>query len=765
MSSQEEIKRYPGIRSFEWEDKQIFFGRDQEIEELFSLIRVNPLVVLFAKSGIGKTSLLNAGIMPLLTDVHPMPIRFQQIDTPPIEKVTSFIQPLAVEEFLQKYASGHSGLWELLKSRELKPFEDVKPILFIFDQFEEFFAHQETHRQALAQELAYLINNQLPGRVQERLLKVPREERTHEMMGWFTPVNVKFLFIIRSDKLHLMNELSKRIPNILHTRFLLEPLKGAQARKAIIHPAQLKGEQFQSLPFLYSSELLDDIEKNLQNEKGEIESWQLQIICEHIEGQVLQLQEQSENEVTAGPHLLGGRKGIERILNNFYKSKIAELPTDGERKAAKAILEKRMVEQGRRIRADERVLLRDIGVDTNLLQKLVDKRLLRVENTSVGRSYEISHDTLVPAILQEKKILDSDFTTRGIKSFDWQFILGSLQERTCVVILGNDFYQDQDGATYRDLLLRISDLYEEDFLYLENEGLFEIPSKGITRIRLERLLKNLSDRLDAGERYRLLARLNFPLLITLSSDNLLMNTFQQERMPFIHGFFDKTKRQAWKEDFSGTKRPVLYQLMGSIAHPDSLVLTNEDIFEHLEKLSHPSSLPVSLEAALQKARLFLFIGVNFKNWYVKPILWRLLRKAKGLKMAVGDSNQYDTETALHFKGTFGINFIDVNSMEFLKELAVRQQELGMENTLDKSAGIENIKALLRDGNTSEALESLLVFLNTIGDEGLALEARMLSSRINELNSRQFSGTLSGQDFRIKTNQTSQAILDLLNRVK
>ena len=57
---------YIGPRPYERSDSARFFGRDQEARALFSLIVANRVVVLYAQSGAGKTSLLNAQVTPLL---------------------------------------------------------------------------------------------------------------------------------------------------------------------------------------------------------------------------------------------------------------------------------------------------------------------------------------------------------------------------------------------------------------------------------------------------------------------------------------------------------------------------------------------------------------------------------------------------------------------------------------------------------------------------------------------------------------------------
>src|SRR5262245_32138328 len=59
-------ERYVGPRPFEPQDRDIFFGRDGETLDLVSLVVAYRVVLLYAASGAGKTSLLNAGLVPAL---------------------------------------------------------------------------------------------------------------------------------------------------------------------------------------------------------------------------------------------------------------------------------------------------------------------------------------------------------------------------------------------------------------------------------------------------------------------------------------------------------------------------------------------------------------------------------------------------------------------------------------------------------------------------------------------------------------------------
>jgi hypothetical protein len=60
------ISRYPGTRPFEAAEKHLFYGREREINDLTRLTILERLVVLFGKSGYGKSSLLQAGVLPKL---------------------------------------------------------------------------------------------------------------------------------------------------------------------------------------------------------------------------------------------------------------------------------------------------------------------------------------------------------------------------------------------------------------------------------------------------------------------------------------------------------------------------------------------------------------------------------------------------------------------------------------------------------------------------------------------------------------------------
>ena len=59
-----------GPRPFETSERHLFYGRDRESRVLTNLIATLPAVIVYAPSGTGKSSLLNAGVIPALKSSH-----------------------------------------------------------------------------------------------------------------------------------------------------------------------------------------------------------------------------------------------------------------------------------------------------------------------------------------------------------------------------------------------------------------------------------------------------------------------------------------------------------------------------------------------------------------------------------------------------------------------------------------------------------------------------------------------------------------------
>ncbi len=74
MNAIDERHPWLGLDSFSEDTRGFFFGRDDEVAELARRVQRKLLTVLFGQSGLGKTSILRAGLVPRLRDHGYCPI-------------------------------------------------------------------------------------------------------------------------------------------------------------------------------------------------------------------------------------------------------------------------------------------------------------------------------------------------------------------------------------------------------------------------------------------------------------------------------------------------------------------------------------------------------------------------------------------------------------------------------------------------------------------------------------------------------------------
>jgi hypothetical protein len=406
--TQTQRTRYPGSRPFTRDDEALFFGRDNDITSLTTFIKVEKTIVLYGKSGLGKTSLLNAGVLPKLENEHQfrvLPLRFggylQGSLKHPLdiveEKMAGFCQQ---ECFLSKVESEDISLWQHIKSLEWA-LPNPTTFLLVFDQFEELFTYPEGLAD-FAEALADLLYSRVPKSFQRALRLATRGNAdllTHEQSEFLDrPLNLKVLMSIRSDRMSLLDRLSSHIPNILLNCYELKPLTRAQAEDAITSPARKAGD-FKSPAFTYRPEALKKVLDYLtQKDSNPIESFQLQILCYYVEENIVI----ARNDTHVEEKDLGN---LETIYQNYYTDTINKLGTEEEQLKARTLIEEGLIfeKENRRVSLYEGQINSLYNIDSDFLRRLADTHIIRSEpHSSGGYVYEISHDTLVPPILKAK---------------------------------------------------------------------------------------------------------------------------------------------------------------------------------------------------------------------------------------------------------------------------------------------------------------------------------------------------------------------------
>jgi len=423
MASKITAFRYPGISPFEGKLKDRFFGRDHDIERLRTLIEVEKQVLLYAKSGVGKSSLLAAGVLPQLDPKAFLPISVRffaymgKESLSPYQSLHYALQHQAPSAGLERLPlletlaaqEKEERLWTLAK--RLQVGENPPTLLLVFDQFEELFTYPEAQVRQFKHALYELLYSKLPDTWLDLLGNLSDEQP--ELLGNAAlaqlqkPMRIKPLFAIRTDRLALVNALTDKFPDLHEFYYELRPLTREDARAAIENPAKLQKDSLEknrpeSADFSFTDEattkILDFLGTNAAGEAVPIESSQLQIICQEIEKTQVIGQQKTKIEAQDVPD-------FKRVFKDFYQKALRDLP-EAQQATARRLAEDKLIINGQRISLDEKVCLSSFEGDGTLapltqdtLNHLVDARLLRrVKNSLGGDSYELSHDTLVAPI-------------------------------------------------------------------------------------------------------------------------------------------------------------------------------------------------------------------------------------------------------------------------------------------------------------------------------------------------------------------------------
>ena len=164
--------RYPGLSPFTDQDSDIFFGREKDLRNLMLEIDGNIFTILFSEPGVGKTSLVNAGLIPILKRNRNFEIilfQFPKYDSRS-EKVLSeyFYEALEIhchkESYIDKLTNIKSfwNLFKKIKSERINP-----AILLIFDSVENIFEYPETEQKDFFENLSKSVNQIIPDEVKK----------------------------------------------------------------------------------------------------------------------------------------------------------------------------------------------------------------------------------------------------------------------------------------------------------------------------------------------------------------------------------------------------------------------------------------------------------------------------------------------------------------------------------------------------------------------------------------------------------------------
>ncbi|HEY6985143.1 MAG TPA: hypothetical protein VH375_03600, partial [Rhodanobacteraceae bacterium] len=360
------------------------------------------LTVLFGQSGLGKTSLLRAGLVPRLRAEGLCPI-YVRIDyapesPPPSEQIKQAIfRATATAGYWTRPGSAIEGesLWEFLHHRgDLLRDEQGRTLLpfLIFDQFEEIFTLGQAddagrlRAKAFLTDLADLVENRPPAALEARL---DRDDSAIEDFD-FARADYRILIALREDYLAHLESVKSIMPSVTQNRMRLARMNGAQALTAVLKPGGR----------LVSQEVAESIVRFVAGgselANAEIEPSLLSLVCRELNTTRIA---HGDAEISAA--LLAGSR--DTILSEFYERALSDQPAGVRR----VIEDDLLTESGyRESLAEERVnkALVAAGAAPDALATLVNRRLLRIEERLDVRRVELTHDVLCSVVAASRTL-------------------------------------------------------------------------------------------------------------------------------------------------------------------------------------------------------------------------------------------------------------------------------------------------------------------------------------------------------------------------
>ncbi|MBN1220218.1 MAG: hypothetical protein JXM69_14920 [Anaerolineae bacterium] len=394
---------YKALLDYRLEDAALFYGRSQAIEQMLAHLDRNPLTVLHAESGAGKTSLLQAGLASRLLVLGDLPLHIRPWKINPA---------LAVKRTILPNLANAPGLAEISLFDFLHRVTQIlgeDSYLYIFlDQFEEFFTQ-------LGEESRQDFVNQLGECLEDESLRV------------------RWVLALRKEYFGNLATFRPQIKNPFANDYLLRAMNRAEATEVIVEPAKKQGVTYE--PEVVE-QLLNDLSSNhdaghQEGEAGEVAPPQIQLVCSTLFEKFLEKrQARAELPPSITLEMYKAEGGAQGILRGHLNRVLQRTLSQKERELARQLLMALVSSDQRRVRRGREELAATLALYLtggqsldDILEQLVESRLLKVEEDEETNTtaYELAHDYLLTEIqvdpeTQAQKAAQ-ELLTRELESF------------------------------------------------------------------------------------------------------------------------------------------------------------------------------------------------------------------------------------------------------------------------------------------------------------------------------------------------------------
>jgi WD40 repeat protein len=376
---------FVGPRPFE--QGEVLFGRDREVRSLVDFLDSERIVLLHSPSGAGKTSLIQAGLLPLLVESFDVWGSTRVNENPPASVGSRPINRYllsALRGFEQEVPERLRLSAERLAASTLSEYLNIRPrrrgaprnVLLVFDQFEEILTVDP-----LAVDAKALFFQDLG-----ETLRDP---------------HVWALLALREDYLAPLDPYARSVPTHLRNRFRIDLLDREAARQAMQGPALQGGRGFPAVGML-----IDDLAITKQQQPDgsfvdvagpNVEPLHLQVVCRRLWDAL------PAPTTAIGEAEVRSFGNVTDALAAYYREQVERIGAgdEGRERAIRRWFAEELISPA----GTRGQVLRGSGASgrlaNELIEELRDAQLVRAERRAGATWYELAHDRLIEPVRRD----------------------------------------------------------------------------------------------------------------------------------------------------------------------------------------------------------------------------------------------------------------------------------------------------------------------------------------------------------------------------
>jgi len=358
---------YVGLRPYRAAERNRFFGRDRDAAFLCNKVLSSRLTILYSQSGLGKSSLLRALVIPQLEqDARVIEFHSWSQDDP----LSALKEKLAGVAANLGVASPEAGAPTLAELVRLIASEDTRPLTLILDQFEEFLTAHARELDPLRVELAELV-------------------RTAHL-------DAQIVLSMREEFLAALEPFREHILNLFQSTYRLAPLDAPKIRDAIqLPPGMFGGSCEPKLVDVLTRDLHGSTRDQQSTGMNTVELPLLQLVCRELWDEAQRI---GTSDLTVALYERLG--GVRKILDRYVAS---SMPSGWRDQVLTARLLRLLAPpSGFKMAYSAGDLADNVNesvadVDA-ILARLSQARILQSRHSKSGTRYELQHDAFIGVI-------------------------------------------------------------------------------------------------------------------------------------------------------------------------------------------------------------------------------------------------------------------------------------------------------------------------------------------------------------------------------